>query len=82
MKKFNLRSVSDFLSDNELKRVKAGSTGTCMALSNYGSLWCGVSKKEAVVLAACDDRDYGTGCLGNWCCDSCGTASWSGGCYD
>jgi len=75
MKKLNLRGISEILSEKELKSVVGGSgmggLGTC---AHYDSdLDCrttGISRDIAEALWSA----YG----GNWCCDSCGSASWNG----
>lgn len=47
--------------------------GTCAA--RMGSqCFDNLSRTEAIFMACCDPD--GTNCDGNWCCDSCGEASW------
>jgi hypothetical protein len=75
MKKLNLRGISEILSEKELKSVVGGSSsgglGTCAYFDPDGSCQIsGVSRGIAEALA----NVYG----GNWCCDSCGSASWNG----
>ena len=78
-KKFSLKNVEDFLSDNEMKNTRGGSGewGTCAAITPGGEDRCGFSKVQAMFWATCQDLVNGTNCNGgHWCCDSCGTASW------
>ena len=56
-------------------------SGTCCAHGPTGSLFCWISKNEAIHMAGCEDLVNGTDCLGHWCCDSCATASWTSNCY-
>ena len=38
--------------------------------------WHLPSNAEWQELAVCQDKKNGTNCEGNWCCDSCGSATW------
>ena len=78
-KKFSLKNVEDFLSDNEMKNTRGGSdgdetSGTCCA--NFLFCSCGISRELAITTAQCKDPINGTNCAFHWCCDSCDTASW------
>ena len=54
------------------------SSGTCCWHSST-SCDCHVSKTEALFMAGCDLN--GSNCNGGgWCCDSCGTATWTAEC--
>ena len=79
-KKFSLKNVEDFLSDNEMKNTRGGSvaTGTCAALNPSGNTCIsGLSKVEAWYVAGCEDLEDGTNCHGGfWCCDCCSSAIW------
>ena len=82
-KKISYQSLKEKLSDNQLKRIIAGSSGgggTCAALTSSLECRCNISRKEAIFWACCQDRENGENCSGNWCCDSCSTASWIPGC--
>ena len=83
MKKINVRSILDPLSNQEMKNVTGGNDpyesgldgdggGTCCAVSLSGTLLCWVSKKDAIFW-----QEGG----GHWCCDSCASATWIGNCY-
>ena len=84
LKKISVRSVSEFLTEPEMKRVTGGyGSGTCAAISETGTCLFGCatnSKTEAIFWAGCKDKTNGTNCSGNWCCDSCSSASWYSGC--
>ncbi|MFH7000933.1 hypothetical protein [Flavobacterium bizetiae] len=68
--KMSLASMKN-LSRTEMKNIMAGSGndegGTCCARANGYETWCGLSIESA--------KAYASG-GGNWCCDSCGSASW------
>lgn len=64
------------MKNGELISLRGGYSGeTCAAISGTGSILCNVSKSEALFGAGCDSS--GSNCNGNWCCDSCGSASWN-----
>lgn len=79
--KFTWKSVSDRLSDGQMKQVIGGSYGygssfgSCCYKTASGVCECGVSQGVAVHMAVCSGSN-GTNCQGNWCCDSCGSASY------
>lgn len=78
MKKINMKSVFEILSEKEMKNVMGGSgTGTCGWSGNPNAYFeiltfpqCGLSKEEALRYF----NDFG----GNWCCDSCGSSTYCG----
>ena len=79
LKKISLRSVSEFLTEPEMKRVTGGyGSGTCCWHSTT-SCDCRVSKTEALFMAGCDSNGENCG-GGGWCCDSCGTSTWAERC--
>ena len=87
-KKISYQSLKEKLSDEKLKLIIAGSGGgddgwgTCCANFGGNLCVCGVPKKYALNLAQCHDPE-GKNCEHNWCCDSCGTASWvNADCWD
>ena len=79
-KKFTWKNVSNFLLDKELKAILGGSavSGTCCWRSGNGTVCdCGATKADAIHMANCKDRENGTECTGNWCCDSCSSTEWA-----
>ena len=91
-KKWNVRSAPNRLSDNQMKNVVAGYSdgggdgygggsviGTCAAISSTGTCLASCAsntKTEAIFWAGCSDTTNGKNCSGNWCCDSCSSATW------
>ncbi len=68
MKKISLKNVQNELTRSEMKSISGGSgNGTCCARAPGYETWCGMSYAAA--------RAY-TSNGGQWCCDSCGSASW------
>jgi hypothetical protein len=66
------------LTRNEMKKVNGGSLappagGTCQAKVMTGN----GSYTVLVGLSSGDAQQWASGTGGNWCCDSCSTASWS-----
>ncbi len=66
------------IKNEELVNLRGGYDGyaTCAAISGGwdNEIHCNVSKAEAIFWAGCDSD--GTNCSGNWCCDSCQSATW------
>ncbi|MEO8710665.1 MAG: hypothetical protein ABI405_01010 [Parafilimonas sp.] len=70
MKKMNFENIKNVLSRDEMKKIMAGSGGSCCAHNaDWSGSTCGVSQAEAQELAA----QYAliTGQHGYWCCASC-----------
>ena len=87
--RFTWKSVSDVLSDKELKNTLGGyggGYGTCCWKGPEGSdgissCDCGATKDQAIFMAVCKNTyGLGTDCAGNWCCDSCGSSTWAADC--
>ena len=92
LEKVFVRNFIETLPENELKNYVAGygygddevayGSGTCCGKFpdsiDGGGCLCGVTKTYAWNMARCDYE--GKNCSGNWCCDSCTSATWSGGC--
>ena len=86
--KFNVFSVPKPLTKAQMIRYKGGNGyggyggyikyGTCHALSESKTCHCFQDRAGAIFFAGCADQENGTNCTGNWCCDSCGSASWVG----
>lgn len=83
MKKLSLKNAENLLTRKEMKLINGGyyttGSGGCCARAwhdyapplqgQYSSVACGLSMSEA--------QSYASGSGGgNWCCDSCGSASW------
>lgn len=69
LQKMSLASMKN-LSRKEMRNITAGSGGsggTCCARATGYETWCGLSKADA--------QAYASG-GGQWCCDSCGSATW------
>lgn len=67
------------IKNEDLLNMRGGSEyiggGTCAASSGTGSCFDNLSRTEAIFMAGCDPD--GTNCNGgNWCCDSCESATW------
>ena len=79
-RKISYKSLKEKMSDNQLKRIIAGSGdgvwGTCAAISPNGSCGanaCEMSRSTAIWWATCEDQENGTYCHGgHWCFDTCG----------
>ena len=88
--KISMKSMSDFLTDDEMKATRGGYgndvtyadvSGTCCV--KYSSRCvCGFNKSTVISIAGCKNSD-GTNCDNNWCCDSCGSTQtgWPSGCW-
>ncbi|MGE0090555.1 MAG: rSAM-modified peptide [Bacteroidales bacterium] len=63
-----LKNSNSVLRSEEMSKIKGGKSGTCGFLSPSGTYDCGMSKAEAIFMAA----------GGHWCCDSCSTSSYCG----
>ena len=79
-RKISYQSLKEKLSDNQLKRIIAGSDGggTCAAINPSGNtFFCGLTKAEAIFFASCEDLVNGKKCHGgHWCFDSCSPEIW------
>lgn len=72
--KMSLTNIEGKLSRNEMKSVLGGQQ-QCAAVCRMpdGGVFTGLSMSEAQNLYnQCSSLGYS----GNWCCDSCGSASW------
>ena len=78
MKKISLKDVKNGLKRDEMRMVVGGGCGgsCCARAFHYGgfgtysaSTLCGMSQSSAISYAS------GSG-GGNWCCSSCGSATW------
>lgn len=72
-------NVDKIIKNEELVNLRGGdyySNRTCGAISASGSIYCDLTKTEAIWWAGCDPD--GTNCDGNWCCDSCSSTSYCG----
>jgi len=78
---FSFGSSEEKFSDKMMQGVLGGfggygtESGTCCGRPPTGVCQCGIPKNEAIDYAQCANPD-GTDCPGNWCCESCGTATW------
>ena len=87
MKKIYLKSVSDILSDRQMKRVFGGYSG-CLKWTDHGIGTCGfkATNSSGGCVYGCgmtmnEAKDYANGVnfhgyYGNWCCDNCGTSTY------
>ena len=79
VKTFVLSKLTDRMSDSKLKAILGGyDPGTCCGKPPAGVCACGMSRESAWQYAKCENE--GNNCLGNWCCESCGSATWVPGC--
>ncbi len=77
MKKLRKLSISPekVIKNEELVNLKGGYNGGTCAAIHEGIILCNISKTDAIFHASCEYSD-GTNCEGNWCCDSCSSATW------
>jgi hypothetical protein len=71
------------IKNDELVNLRGGYQdpyeGTCayhIVLGGTEICQSGISRYWAIYGAQCEDRENGTNCVGNWCCDSCGQVGW------
>jgi len=79
MKKLGKLTINPdkIIRNEELVNLRGGYGGSGTCAAKHGTqCFDNLDRAAAIHMAVCQDKKNGTNCEGNWCCDSCGSATW------